>query len=217
MLKFIQESSYINYMLEISNTQVFDLDRALVASGNPMTVGNIDSTRGTLDSDYKRASKLGASSIGSGHDNFLSGILVTFDVKYPLYWSPEFQRYHFAQIVSSQSTMHRLTQTLNTQERPYNKYVDDRIITICNGYLQEYLKLVEGDVAEANQKIYEAYMRLRSNLPSGYEHSMTVTTNYLQIKTMYQQRKNHKLKEDWGAFIDWASKLPHFLELTGLI
>lgn len=38
---------------------------------------------------------------GSGHDNMLKGILVQFDIDYPVYWSPQLQRYHFLDIVSS--------------------------------------------------------------------------------------------------------------------
>jgi len=57
-------------------------------------------------------------------------------------------------------------------------------------------------------------MKLRSNLPSGYEMWMHVTTNYLQLKTIYKQRRNHKLKEDWGAFCDWIESLPLFMTLT---
>jgi hypothetical protein len=42
---------------------------------------------------------------------------------------------------------------------------------------------------------------------------MRCTTNYLQLRTIYHQRKNHKLKEDWGAFCDWIKSLPYSKEL----
>lgn len=45
----------------------------------------------------------------SGEDCFLKGIEVSFDICYPIYFSPEFQRYHFSDIISSQSSMHKLT------------------------------------------------------------------------------------------------------------
>ena len=59
-------------------------------------------------------------------------------------------------------------------------------------------------------------MKLQSNLPMGFELTVRVTTNYLQLKTMYTQRKTHRLKEDWGAFAQWCDALPHFNELTGI-
>ena len=107
-------------MLTIKNTEVFGLERAIRASGNPMTIGEIDTIvkkqhimngmyQYNTDNEKTRARKLGSAERGSGHDNFLSGIIVSADVCFPNYWLKEFQRYHFAQIVSSQSTMHRLT------------------------------------------------------------------------------------------------------------
>ena len=36
-----------------------------------------------------------------------------------------------------------------------------------------------------------------------------VSTNYLQLKTIYKQRKNHKLKEDWGAICTMIEELPY--------
>ena len=51
------------------------------------------------------------------------------------------------------------------------------------------------------------------NIPSGFELTAAMTTNYRQLKTIYQQRRNHALP-DWQMFCDWIETLPHFLELT---
>jgi hypothetical protein len=40
-----------------------------------------------------------------------------------------------------------------------------------------------------------------------------MTTNYQQLKTIYQQRRNHRLPE-WQTFCDWCETLPSFLYLT---
>lgn len=37
---------------------------------------------------------------------------------------------------------------------------------------------------------------------------MGISTNYLQLKTIYSQRKSHKLKNDWGYFCDFIETLP---------
>jgi len=225
-------------MLEIKNISIYGLERSLIASGNPMTVGEIQ-TSGYTDnylasSTIARGKKLGSAKPSSGHDNFLSGIIVQFDVKYPLYWSPEFQRYHFIQIISSQSTMHRLTTAASSSDfnEMFNKYVDSQIKDIIKKYSDEYNYLQEFKLSDKDhlyhhpyneetfsesqfeEEVYKAFMRLRSNLPSGYEMWMTVSTNYLQLKTIYSQRKGHKLKEDWGAFIKMCDELPMFKELT---
>ena len=90
-------------MLEIKNIQVFGLERSFKASGNPMKLGEINTTiNESISSDIDRAYKLGSSLSGSGHDNFMKGIIVQFDIKYPQYWTPEYQRYKFESIISSQ-------------------------------------------------------------------------------------------------------------------
>ncbi len=148
-------------MLEIKNTEVHGIERAILASGNPMSIGEIDTTyKGAIeDRDFRRSKKLGSAERGSGHDNFLSGITVYFDVKYPLYWSPEFQRYHFFEIISSQSTMHRLTVMGKDEnfENMFNKYVDKRSIEIVKEYINEYNKMLNYDEIPS-EALYEAFM-----------------------------------------------------------
>jgi hypothetical protein len=41
----------------------------------------------------------------------------------------------------------------------------------------------------------------------GFELWMGISTNYLQLKTIYNQRKAHKL-EDWKYFCNWIESLP---------
>ena len=39
---------------------------------------------------------------------------------------------------------------------------------------------------------------------------MRVSTNYKQLQTIYNQRRHHKLKEDWSAVIKMIEELPYF-------
>lgn len=120
-------------MLQCKNTQVAFLMRALNAVSNSYSVGEID-TRSRLSvqdfytlpiskkvaellreefDKYATAKKLACNvEPHQSHDSFLKEIIVTVDIKYPLYWSSEFQRYHFAEIIMSQSTMHSLKSLL---------------------------------------------------------------------------------------------------------
>ena len=43
---------------------------------------------------------------------------------------------------------------------------------------------------------------------------MAFTTNYLQLKTIYQQRKNHRL-EEWDTFCEFIKWLPRDELITG--
>lgn len=195
-------------MLIVLNYEVAFLKRAIIASSHPMSIGPLDYDREITDDDIARCQKLGSAKQGSGHDNFLSGVVVSMDVKYPEYWSPEFQRYHFAQIVSSQSKMHRILK-FNISEG-VNQYVDQDVVDKINAYRYMYNK-VDGE----DQKYYW-FMKIVSNLPMGFEKIMQIVTNYLQLKTIWYQRHEHKLKEDWQPFCDWILTLPLFSELTGI-
>ena len=59
---------------------------------------------------------------------------------------------------------------------------------------------------------YEYFMLVISNCPLGLELFMRVSTNYKQLQTIYHQRKNHKLKEDYGALCDFIRSLPYAKE-----
>lgn len=201
-------------MLRLENTEVYGLERATIASGLSFrSAPKIDLTREITDKDWKRGKSLGNAESGQGHDGYLKGIVVQVDITYPQYWTKQAQRYHFFEICMSSSAMHMLCKNaaLPFEEfrKQYNEYVDDDIIKRVQEYAKQFNECTD------EKKKYELFMKMQSNNPLGYELTMSVTTNYLQLKTMYNQRKHHRLKEDWGAFCDWCDTLPHFNELTG--
>lgn len=211
-------------MVEIKNVEVHDLWKSFRASGYPMTIGDPTLSVEDEEATLKRVCTLGKAKSGSGHDNFLKGIHVSFDLKYPMYFSPELQRYNWIDIVSSQSTMHRLTVAGGKLEfhNMFNMYVDHNVIDVVQDYVENYNRLTLGwdknvylTEEDWNNAKYFQFMKAISNLPRGYEMWMGVSTNYLQLKTIYNQRKNHKLKEDWSVFCDMCRELPYFLKLIG--
>ena len=187
-------------MLEVSNVAVYGLKESVIACRNAMRTEMPEYTDEEFEASLPRATKLAQSAQGSGHQNFLCGIRVSFDVKYPGYWSPEFQRYHFADIVTSSSKMHRLV--LMNMDTCFNKYVSRAS--------KEQMKRLIAAYNETGS--YEDFMTVVSNCPMGVELFMRVSTNYLQLKTIYRQRRSHKLREDWGAFCDFVEKLPYAKE-----
>lgn len=184
----------------IESTQVYGLDKAIKASGNPMRV-EIDSSE-TTEKDIKRARVLGNTKAGEGHDQFLTGIVVQFDMYAPLYMWKQLQRYHFLDFISSQSTMHCLTKF--KVKDCCVKDTDYIILDRCQELLDEYNKLVIKDVNK--------WRTLIASLPCGFVLGATMVTNYRSLKTMYLQRKSHKLKE-WHEFCKWCETLPLFKEL----
>lgn len=189
---------------KIFNTAVYGLDAAIKASGNPMRT-EIDKSE-VSEKDYKRAINLGKTKGGEGHDNFLKGILVQMDLCAPLYFWKQAQRYHFFDFVSSQSTMHCLLKfDVESQCVPET---NKEILAIMKRLIDTYLALPE-DAPNKKAK----WRELVASLPSGFCLTASMTTNYQQLKTMYFQRKHHKLKE-WQEFCAWCEELPSFKQFV---
>ena len=69
------------------------MQESLIASGYPMLV---DITQHqTNETLMKRGTKLGQATPGSGHDCFLKGITIQFDLTAPEYFWRQMDRYHF--------------------------------------------------------------------------------------------------------------------------
>ena len=185
----------------IENTEVYGLNKSAIASGNAMRTVMADNTATPTDRDLMRAELLGSTDLGEGHDNFLNGIIVQFDLYAPLYMWKQIQRYHFLDFISSESTMHRLlTFDVATQ------CVSDTDPVI----VQRYQDLVADYNATSDEDPnIEKWRTLVASLPCGFVLGATMTTNYRQLKTIYFQRRNHKLRE-WHYFCAWCRTLPLF-------
>ena len=188
----------------IENTEVYGLNKAIIASGNAMRTVMDDNTEEPSEKDKKRAKNLGLTGTGEGHDNFLNGVVVQFDLYAPLYMWKQIQRYHFMDFISSQSTMHRLTKFDIASQCVSD--VDPKILERYQYLLDVYNN---GVLPEEQNSLWRT---LVASLPSGFVLGATMTTNYRQLKTIYLQRKNHKLKE-WHEFCKWCETLPSFKEL----
>lgn len=188
--------------MKVSNWKVYDMEESILASSYPMRT-NTDA-RELNDNDITRAIVL-ANAKGGGHNQYLSGILVSFDLTCSNKMWVELERYRFVTFVSSQSTVHRIAKfDLQTS---YNEYVDPRTIEVMEELKKEY---------EANP-IPDNYLRLLYNNPAGFELTARLTTNYRCLKNVYEQRRRHKLPE-WRKFCYWIESLPYAEELIiGLI
>ena len=145
-------------------------------------------------------SNLALSGGASGHTQALTGVRVAFDLTFSNKAWVELERYRFVEFVSSQSTMHRISKMdIRSQ---VNNYVTEATI-------QEVERLKEIYLQTQNK---EDYLRLLYNIPSGFELTARLTTNYRALRTVYNQRKNHRLPE-WREFCKWIETLPLSKEL----
>lgn len=182
----------------VKNIRVYGLPDSIRRAKLPMSTN----PEGLSDEITSGIVKLAQSEIGSGHDQWLTGVNVQFDLTFSNKAWTEMERYHFIDFVSSQSTMHRIARfDLDTV---YNGYVDPEIVQIMKDKIEaynEYNDEVSPEEAE------EWYLEILYSNPSGCQLTAGMTTNYRQLKTIYAQRKNHRLPE-WKEFCRFVETLP---------
>lgn len=197
-------------MKPLSNIKVYDLEESMRAAGYPMRTDLNEAPDFTKDWD--RAQRLTkASKFNAAHAQFLTGIVVNFDLTFSNKAWVEAERYRFLNFVSSQSTMHCITKFgLRAQ---CNKYVDERIITIVQEYIDLYNSLTEQDEETIEFK-KNLYLKILYNLPPGFQLTARMTTNYRCLLNIYNQRHDHRLPE-WREFCNQLlEELPFFRELV---
>lgn len=200
---------YLHYtkgvvFIKVENVKVYGIEDSFRASKFPM-LSDVDKA---TDEYTKRIKLLANCTQGTGHDNFLNGIIVQLDLTLSNKCWVEMQRYHFIDFVSSQSTMHKITSfDLDTV---YNKYVDKRIIDIMKGKVETYDALKQAGLPNEaiSEELKERYLEILYSNPAGFQLTARMTTNYRQLKTIYLQRKSHRLPE-WRDFCGFIETLPY--------
>ena len=180
------------------NVCVYGLNESIKASKYPMSV-DVSACNDDITATVRN---LANCEVGGGHDQFLTGIAVQFDLTFSIKAWTEAERYHFLDFVSSQSTMHRVAR-MNV-DKQCNEFVCQEVIDVLHKLLDDYKK----DPSKEN------YLRLLYNVPVGFRLTARMTTNYRQLKTIYKQRHNHRLPE-WREFCKWIETLPHSEFIVG--
>lgn len=148
---------------------------------------------------------------GTEHSKFLRFITVWADWELPLYVWKEADTYKFLE-KNSCSTMHKITSRPLTSEdfewdnnNDYRRYMLDRLNFLIDKY-----KKTENDIEKKS-----LFREIVQDLPSSYLQKRTVVTNYAELRNIYFQRRNHKLKE-WHEVCKWIESLPYAKELICL-
>lgn len=184
----------------ISNVAVYGLSDAVKGSRYPMAT-DLKNISDEITATQIRLAQCG---LGEGHDNYLNGIIVQFDLTFTNKAWVEAERYHFLDFISSQSTMHRICRF--DLDQAYIRYVDKRMVAIMKEKVSAYNELQKKD--PKNETLKEKYLEILYSNPAGFRLTAKMTTNYRQLKTIYKQRRQHRLPE-WQAFCDWILTLPH--------
>lgn len=182
----------------IQNVKVYGLEDSIKRSKYPKAV---DISKCTSEIT-KTVNGLATCQKGEGHDNFLKGIIVQFDLTFTIKTWVQGERYHWFDIISSQSVMHCIDR-FEIEDRCI-KYVSEVIVN-------EVKRLKEVFYTD---KTMENFLNLVYSVPVGFKLTAGMTTNYQQLKTIYSQRKTHRLPE-WQEFCRWVESLPHSEFITG--
>jgi hypothetical protein len=217
--------------MKIKNVRVYGLEASAIASGYPMMVDTPnqydfqfledgiadDGEDLCLQPHLDRLDKLAQTPSGSGHDCATKGIIVQYDLTCNHVMLPQFMRYHFHDIVSSQSKMHRILKM--DLVKSCDSFVNEFAIKGAQLEIDRYNEMVLANKSDdpslchtSPEGIQEQYERIMSNLPMGLELTMRVTSNYLQLKSIYIQRHGHKMSF-WREYCDWVETLPYAKEL----
>lgn len=152
---------------------------------------------------------------GPEHRKFLRQIFISVDVTAPLYWWKEMDTYKLGTTANSTSTMHKLASTPITLDCFETDDMNIQKLALDDGEANIYHEL------EMNINFLEQ-LRLKYNetkdkrywkelvrwLPNGWLQTRTWTANYEVLRSIYHQRKGHKLTE-WHQFCEWIALLPY--------
>ncbi|MGL4850904.1 MAG: hypothetical protein ACRC28_18615 [Clostridium sp.] len=187
---------------KIDRVMIYNMGNAIRAAKYAMATD----TNKVQNNITKMTLILGNAKPSSGHNNFLKGILVSFDITLSNKLWVEWERYIFAPIITSQSTMHKIC-SLNLDEslngRVYSSTIEQLKLDI-----ERYNNLEDRNTTEAK----ELYQDILYNVPSGIELTAHVTTNYMALANIYRQRKGHRLDE-WKPILKTFEQFPYFKEL----
>lgn len=225
-------------MIKFENTEVSGFDAAFRAMRNPLNSWNRSDSRYCSGcetcngcgnpfvklgdeqwvlgkSDKELAQRLIRG--GSEHRKFLRQIQVWVDITAPLYWWKEEETYKVGTTSNSCSTMHKITakeftlddfscEHLFTASLNSLKRTIEDLNACREGYLDENIS------RDANLR-KAVWWQLIQLLPSSYNQKRTLSMSYENVRSMYHQRKNHKLDEWSVGFVQWAESLPFAAEL----
>lgn len=172
--------------------------------------------------------KLARTPSGSGHDCFLKSITVHADFTMTHDFILQFYRYSFRDTVSSESKMHSIHKGDIADK--CSDYVSVNTIDFVNDLIklfndvkndEDVVKLFNNNDAfyyavnktPSNKK--ELFECIIHNTPLGYMLTFGEVINYLQLKTMWKQRKNHKMSSWNTVFVNWVRSLPYSYLITG--
>ena len=204
--------------MKFNNTEVFNFEGALRGMRNPLNSWDKSDSGYRFDKYHIGENDMGLAQklikAGSPHRKFMRQIFVSVDITAPLYWWKEMDTYKVATVANSTSTMHKLASTPITLKCFETDDMDGSVLLVETArYFVEHLEKCRQEYLKTKDTRY--WKELIRWLPESWLQTRTWTCNYETLRTIYFDRRNHKLSE-WHRFCDWIKTLPYAEELIML-
>ncbi len=210
----------------VENTQVMGFEGAFRGMRNPLDswdkADSVFETESFIlgEKDLNLAQRLIAA--GPEHCKFLRQIFVSADITAPLYVWKELDQYRIGVTTNSCSTMHTLSKypiTIHSFE--IGDYDENLELYNLDSAMPTPLKSYTQDLINGLEKLRKLYIETKDKrywkelvrwLPESWLQKRTWSGSYANLRTIYHQRKNHKLDE-WQVICHWIKNLPYAEEL----
>ncbi len=123
---------------------------------------------------------------GGGHNKFLESITVWLYIQAPRCWWSEYDTYRVGMTKNSSSTMHTLDKRETEPLVDYEHGTSFKAIEEFNNCLRLY--------KDPMSPLFKDITRLKLNLPEGFLQERQITTNYMTLQNILNQREGHRLR-----------------------
>ena len=193
-----------------------DIDSYTTYIENPETLNTAPFEFFVGPKDQKVMAKLANG--GPDHGKYLRELPVHITMSAPLYWWKQFDTYKIGTVSNSCSTMHKIQH----KEFEFSDFSAENMTDTAKLSLAEVVSQLELDrrcylTAKADdnqQRARQHWDNMIQLLPTSYNQKRGIFLNYAVLRTIYHQRKHHKLGE-WHTFCDWIRSLPYSELITG--
>lgn len=192
-------------MIKFEHTTVNGFETAIRGMRNSWgSHGRSDSTNEVIgESDYKLMMNLVKG--GPSHAKYLRQINVGVDITSHLKWWDEADTYKIGTTANSTSMMHTLGRSELVKSDLSFEDIDP---DIEERSLEIYKLARQRWIDSGKKKPSREWRQMVLVTPVAFNYTRTWTANYQVLRTIYHDRKNHRLSE-WHEMCEWIESLPY--------
>lgn len=218
--------------MKFENTRVYGIDTAIRSMRMPLQSFDKADSEWIYDEiippittdEYQKSFQIGEKDLDLAHrllstgtdsdSKFLRSISVYTELTAPVYYLAELDTYKIGTVRNSSSLQHTgakrdFTISDFTTDPMYPH--DVKIMQETWAKLIETINLLRQMYKETND--YHYFRLMRQLMPMSFNYTISWTANYQVLRTIYFQRRNHRLKEWTDNFIPWIESLPYAKDL----